>query len=178
MSTSILVAYASRYGSTEEVAAAVVATLRDDFALSVDLQPMREVRSLEGYAAVILGVPLYVGSWPNDADRFMFSHQKALKHRPVAIFALGPVSNAPEDAAASREQLDKELANYPWLDPVAIEIFVGKYDPAKLHFPDNLLAILPASPLYKKPATDLRDWAAIRAWTQAVVKKLQLVPNH
>jgi menaquinone-dependent protoporphyrinogen oxidase len=178
MSATLLLAYATRYGSTEEVATAIASTLRDEFAIQVDLQPMSEVRSLDRYNAVILGVPLYVGSWPNDADRFMFTHKKALTHRPVALFALGPVSDDPEDAQGSREQLDKELANYPWLDPVAIEIFVGKYDPDKLRFPDNLLSILPGSPLYKKPATDLRDWNAIRAWARAMAKQMHLVTMY
>jgi menaquinone-dependent protoporphyrinogen oxidase len=36
-------------------------------------------------------------------------------------------------------------------------MFGGKYDPAKLRFPVNLLA-------GKEPASDLRDWTAIRAW--------------
>jgi menaquinone-dependent protoporphyrinogen oxidase len=175
---SILMAYATRYGATQEVAAAVAATLRDEFALVVDVQPLHDVQSLEPYRAVLIGVPLYIGSWPKDADRFLLQFQKALMHRPVAIFALGPISNAPEEAQGSREQLDKELAHYPWLDPVEIQIFVGRYDPDKLRFPDNLLAVLPASPLHMKPATDLRDWEAIRAWARAVVGKLQLTPMH
>ena len=33
----------------------------------------------------------------------------------------------------------------------------GKYDPAKLRFPMNLLA-------GKVPASDLRGWTVIRAW--------------
>ncbi len=38
MSSSVLVAYATRYGSTQEVAEAVAATLRER-AFEVDLQP-------------------------------------------------------------------------------------------------------------------------------------------
>ena len=53
MSDSILVVYATRYGSTQEVAEAVAGTLRER-GLEVDLQPMRNVRSLEGYRAVVL----------------------------------------------------------------------------------------------------------------------------
>jgi menaquinone-dependent protoporphyrinogen oxidase len=40
-------------------------------------------------------------------------------------------------------------------------MFGGKYDPAKLRFPINLLA-------GKEPASDLRDWTAIRAWADSI----------
>ncbi|HEX6383591.1 MAG TPA: flavodoxin domain-containing protein [Anaerolineae bacterium] len=56
MSASILVAYATRYGSTQEVAQVVAAMLREG-GLEVEIQPMRKVRSLEGYRAVVLGAP-------------------------------------------------------------------------------------------------------------------------
>ena len=44
MPASVLVAYATRYGSTQEVAEAVAATLRTR-GLEVHLRPAREVRS-------------------------------------------------------------------------------------------------------------------------------------
>ena len=53
METKILMAYASKYGSTQEVAEAIAATLGER-GLSVDLQPLRKVRTLAGYGAVVL----------------------------------------------------------------------------------------------------------------------------
>ncbi len=166
MSDSILVTYATRYGSTQEVAEKVAATLREN-GLAVDVQPAKQVRSLAGYRAVVLGAPLYIGSWLKDAQRFLAQHQAALTALPVAVFTLGPVrvGEKPEEV---RVQMDRELARYPWLKPVAVEMFGGKYDPATMHFPDTLLAVIPGSPLYKSPATDLRDWDAIRTWADSV----------
>ncbi|RIK39783.1 MAG: flavodoxin, partial [Chloroflexi bacterium] len=89
MSTSILVTYASRYGSTKEVAEVVAATLREQ-GLTVELLPMRQVTALADYAAVVLGAPLYIGSWQKDAQKFLTQHREALTQRPVAIFTLGP----------------------------------------------------------------------------------------
>jgi menaquinone-dependent protoporphyrinogen oxidase len=158
MSSLILVGYATRYGSTREVAEAVAATLRE-CGLAVDLQPLRKVRTLAGYSAVVLGAPLFMFRWHKDALRFLSRHRKALTERPVAVFALGPVHD-PYDAEEWQDscaQLDKELAKLPWFTPSALEMFGGKYDPAKLRFPINLLA-------GKEPASDLRDWTVIRAW--------------
>ncbi len=167
MSTSVLVGYATRYGSTQEVAEAVAATLRE-CGLAVDIQPMREVRSLAEYSAVVLGAPLYMFRWHKDALRFLSRHREALTQRPVAVFALGPVHDPYDEKEwqDSRAQLDKELAKFPWFTPVAVEMFGGKFDPAKLRFPINLLA-------GQEPASDVRDWTAIRAWASNLAAQLE-----
>jgi menaquinone-dependent protoporphyrinogen oxidase len=171
MEIKVLIAYASKYGSTQEVAEAIAATLRES-GLGVDLQPMRKVRTVEGYGAVVLGAPLYFGLWHKDALNFLSRNDDTLAQRPVAIFALGPNSNDEKKVNGSRAQLDKELAKFPRLTPVVIEVFGGKY-PAKLRLPESLLASLPASPLHGLPARDSRDWTVIRSWAGNLANKLQ-----
>lgn len=160
---SILLAYATRYGSTQEVAETIAATLREA-GLEVDIQPMQDVRTLDNYAAVVLGAAIYNAKWHPDAHQFLSQHQAALRQRPVVIFALGPLTTSDAAMRNSRRQLDRELAKYPWLKPVALEIFAGKYDPSKpgLGFFERLL-----------PARDHRDWEAIRAWANALPAQLQ-----
>jgi len=175
MKEILLVAYASKYGSTREVAEAIAASLRDcgqEHGLEVDLQLARKVRTLEGYSAVVLGAPLYFGMWHKDALHFLSQHRETLLNRPAAIFALGPSHADEVEWQASRAMLEKELAKVPWLKPTAVEIFGGKFDPARLRFPDNLIASLPASPLHGMPASDARDWASIRAWAGSLAGKL------
>lgn len=158
MSPLVLVGYATRYGSTQEVAEAIAATLREG-GLEVDLQPLRQVRTLEGYGGVVLGAALYMYRWHKDARRFLSRHRQALVERPVAVFALGPTHD-PHDEQEwqdARRQLDQELAKTAWLKPVALELFGGKFDPTKLRFPLNRFA-------GAEPVTDIRDWEAIRAW--------------
>lgn len=166
MSASVLVAYATKYGSTQEVAKAVAETLRDS-GLTVDVRPMREVRSLEGYGAIVMGAALYMFRWHKDARRFLSRNRKDLEKLPVAVFALGPV-HEPHDEKEwqdSSAQLDKELAKFPWFKPEKVEIFGGKFDPAKLGFPINKLA-------GNEPASDIRDWDAIRAWAHDLEARL------
>jgi len=167
MSASVLVAYASRYGSTQEVAEVVAAVL-SEHGLEVNLLPMREVRTLEGYGAVVLGTAIYMFRLHKDARRFLARHHDALAERPVAIFAMGPINNDEKEWQGVREQLAKELAQFPWFNPVAHEIFGGVFDPVKLRFPYNLI---PA--LKRLPASDIRDWTAIRAWAHDLAAKLQ-----
>jgi menaquinone-dependent protoporphyrinogen oxidase len=169
METKVLVAYASQYGSTREVAEAVAATLRQ-CGLDVDLHPMRDVRTLEVYGAVILGAPLYMFRWHKDARNFVSRHREALVKTPVAVFALGPFHDDAKEWQTVRAQLDQELAKFPWLKPVAIKIVGAKFDPERLRFPWNCL---PA--LKHMPASDLRDWPAIRNWASELARQLQPV---
>jgi len=162
---SILLAYATRFGSTQEVAETIAGALREA-RLEVAIQPMQEVKNLANYDAVLLGAAIYNAKWHPDVHQFLSQHQEALSQRPVVIFALGPLSASEAASRNSRRQLDSELAKYPWLKPVAVEIFAGKYDPSKpgLGFFERLL-----------PARDHRNWDAIRAWANALPAQLQHV---
>lgn len=167
MSPSILVTYATRYGSTQEVAGAVAATLHEH-GLRVDLEPIQLVHEFETYRAVVLGAPLYMFHWHKDALHFLKRHHEMLQTRPVAIFALGPFHTDEKEFQGARQQLEKELATFSWLKPEAFAIFGGCFDPRKLTFPHNLI---PA--LKNMPASDIRDWAAIRAWTNDLVPQFR-----
>ena len=150
LQTRICVAYASRHGSTREVAETVAATLRAR-GLAVDLMPAAEVAHLRHYAGVVLGGALYMGRLHKDARRFLARHHDALAARPLAVFALGPRTLSPDDVAGSRAQLDRALRGAP--APMSVAIFGGVIQPEKLRFPFN-----------RMPAGDARDWAAIDAW--------------
>ena len=114
MPASVLVAYASRYGSTQEVAEAVAATLRER-ELEVDSQPMREVRTLERYSAVVLGTAIYIFRLHKDARRFLSRYRAALTERPVAIFAMGPFHNDEKECSLCASNLIKNLPSFPSL---------------------------------------------------------------
>ena len=159
---SILLAFATRYGSTQEVAEAIAATLTTA-GFNVDIQPVQQVKTLDNYAGIVQGAAIYNSRWHPDAHQFLTRYQDALQQRPVAIFALGPLSTDEAAMQRSRRQLEKELAKYPWLKPVALEVFAGKIDPSKLGFFERLLT----------PASDRRNWDAIRRWASSVPASIQ-----
>ena len=151
-----LVAYATKRGSTREVAEAVAATLARQ-GLEVELRPAAEVGALEDYDGVVLGGSLYMGRWHEDARRFLRRHRRALAELTVAVFGMGPLTTKDRDVAGSRHQLEHALEKVPEVEPVAVAIFGGVVDPAKLHFPFSHM-----------PASDARDWDAIRVWAEEV----------
>jgi menaquinone-dependent protoporphyrinogen oxidase len=162
----VLIAYATRYGSTGEVAQAVGSALSRQ-GVDVEVKPAKDVTALDAYGGVVLATPFYFGSMLKGATRFLERNRDALRELPVALLACGPIS-AGDDMAVACAQLDDALAKLGWLEPVASAMFVGKYDPAHLRFADKIVAALPASPLHGVAAHDDRDWEAIQAWAEGL----------
>jgi menaquinone-dependent protoporphyrinogen oxidase len=152
MSDAVLIAYATKHGSTREVAEAIAETLQAH-GLNVETLPAARVRDVSPYAGVVVGGALYMGRWHPDAVGFFEQHRRALSLLPVATFGMGPRTMEEHDAEGSRAQLVKALAKVPEVDPFAVAVFGGVIDPHALRFPFNRL-----------PASDARDWSAIRAW--------------
>ena len=156
----VIVAYATRAGSTHEVAERIGTELRTE-GLDVDVRAAGEVDGLDGYDGVVLGGALYMGRLHRDARRFLRRHRKRLGRLPVAVFAMGPLTLEEDDLAGARRQLDAALARVPEVEPLEVAIFGGVIDPARLRFPLN-----------KMRASDARDWDAIDAWARLVGRRL------
>jgi menaquinone-dependent protoporphyrinogen oxidase len=154
--TRIVVAYATRHGSTAEVADAIADELRSG-GFAVDVAPVADVHDVSAYDGVVVGGSLYTGRWHRDALRFLRVHADELRERevPVAVFAMGPQTLEADAVAGSRRQLDSALSKVPALEPRLVAIFGGVVDPAKLRFPFN-----------RMHASDARDWDAIGEWAQ------------
>jgi menaquinone-dependent protoporphyrinogen oxidase len=150
--SDILVAFATKAGSTEEVAAAIADALRKS-GNTVDLRRARDVgEPASRWGCIVLGAPIYSGRWHRDAHRFLKRHRGELEHVPVAIFGMGPRSPEEEAWQRSRNQLDRALAKRSWLTPVA-EVVFGGADPPKRR---------------QGTRRDLRDWAAIEKWAREI----------
>lgn len=146
----VLVAYASKYGSVEEVARFVGGVLREQGA-DCDVVAAHDARRLEGYDLVVLGSGLYMSRLHRDARRFLRRHHEELAQVPFAVFAMGPLSSDAEEKEKVRPQLEHGLEKVPDVVPVAAEIFGGVIVPEKMSFPYN-----------RMPAGDHRDWDEIR----------------
>jgi menaquinone-dependent protoporphyrinogen oxidase len=146
MAPVVLVAYATKGGSTREVAEAIGATLRER-GLEVDLAPAGKIKDLERYDCAVVGGALYRGVWHRHARRLLRRKRKLLSGKPLAVFAIGPRRSADEAFARSRRQLERALAKLPELRPLSIAVFGG---------------------VDREKGIDLRDWEDIRRWSQDV----------
>lgn len=167
MTQKILVAYSSRTGWTVGVAEAIGKTLAEN-GLQVDVLPMREVKDLSAYRAVVAGSGINAGVWHPDALQFLRTHQSELQKKPFAAF-LVCMTLAMRNAAQYRGHVAT------WLDPVRALVrpvseglFAGGLDISKVpSFGERLKFRL--SVLFGAwQEGDHRDWAAIRAWAQSL----------
>ena len=161
----VLLTYASKYGSTCEVAEAIAKALRTR-GLDATVEPVESVKDLEGYSAVVLGVALYFFRWRGSAHKFLKRHHRKLERIPMAVFGMGPIEDTAEQYKGAREHRDKGLAKHAWLAPVSVTVFGGRLAPEGLRFPDNNPAIR------QMGAVDLRDWDAVGKWADGLVEKL------
>jgi menaquinone-dependent protoporphyrinogen oxidase len=167
MNKKILVTYASRTGSTAGVAEAIGRTLSESGAL-VEVRPMREVKELSSYDAVVAGSAIQGQKWLPEAMQFVRTHQAELSRKPLAAFMVC-ITLSMSNAAQYRDGLKGWMGPVRDLvQPVSEGYFAGAMECSRLPISLNGLAmrLVVLSGLWKQG--DHRDWAAIRAWAQSL----------
>jgi menaquinone-dependent protoporphyrinogen IX oxidase len=84
----VLVAYASKFGSTRGVAEKVAATLREG-GNHVAQRPVDQVDDVSAYDAVVFGSAVFNQRWMPEGERFIRGNLDALADRPVWLFSVG-----------------------------------------------------------------------------------------
>ena len=94
--TRVLVACASRHGSTVEIAAEIADVLRRDVpGAVVDLRDAVQAGEVAGYDAAVIGSAVYMGRWLPAARDLVEEHREVLSAMPVWLFSSGPVGDPP-----------------------------------------------------------------------------------
>lgn len=169
MNKKILVTYSSRHGSTKEIAAKIGDVLRQSN-LNAEVLPIKAVRDLSGYQAVILGSALYVGKWNKDAAAFLKANEKALSERPLWLFSSGPTGTGDPATLLDGPPLPANLQPIAErIHPRGIAVFHGNIDPNKVNFIEKWAV----KNVVKKPMGDFRDWDMITRWAGAVAGVLK-----
>ena len=157
----ILVAYASQAGSTAGVAEAISQQLAAAGA-PVDLRQVKDVASLDGYRAVVIGSAIHGGAWMPEAVDFVKKNQGQLTQLPTAFFLVCMM------AVKTDEQNRNFVAGYlepvrQLVQPVAEGRFTGALFPRQYSFFEGLGLRIFLSAVKLKEG-DYRDWDAIRGW--------------
>ena len=162
MSHRTLIAYASRAGSTAEVAEAVGVVLREH-GIDADVRSVKDVADLAGYDALILGSAIWAGKPLPEMRRFVADHGDAMAGMPVAYFILCDLLR--EDTPANRQTAVGYLTPLRELhEPVSEGLFAGRRDFSKVH--PFLSWVL--KHVLRLVEGDFRDWDQIRAWAATV----------
>jgi menaquinone-dependent protoporphyrinogen oxidase len=170
MTVNYLVTYATRQGSTTEIARAIANTLRE-CGQSVDVLPVSEVRNLKSYDAVFIGSAVRYGTVLPEVIEFVKRHRFILSAMPVAGFiSCQTISHHTYDSAQS-------VAEY--LKPVRQMIrirsegyFGGFLDYSRL--PTLTQRYLSE---HSVPEGDFRNWIMIYRWTMKTMALMTGAPT-
>ncbi|HEY6959171.1 MAG TPA: flavodoxin domain-containing protein, partial [Candidatus Limnocylindria bacterium] len=92
----VLLAYASRYGSTKAIAERIGSKIRET-GITIEVVPAKQVDDASGYDAYIVGSALYILDWMKDAKEFVERNRALLISRPLWLFSSGPISPGTSD---------------------------------------------------------------------------------
>jgi menaquinone-dependent protoporphyrinogen oxidase len=159
----VLVAVASKHGSTREIGGVIAEELHNA-AIDAYLRDVSEVSDIFGYDAVVLGSAIYMGKWLPEARQFAEQHRVDLARVPVWLFSSGPLGADSPQPDNDPQALAAPLGGVKVRDH---RVFVGKLDPAGLRLNEWL-----AAKMVKAPAGDFRDWDDIRGWARGIAQSL------
>lgn len=168
MAIKVLVAYASKLGSTAEIAEKIGEELRRND-LDADVLPIGRVRNLTPYGAAIIGSAVYYGRWRKGAVKFLEANKKLLAERPLWLFSSGPTGEGDPVELTKGWRFPKVLQ--PFIDsirPRDIAVFHGRMDPKRLSFFQKWVL-----KNVKAPLGDFRNWDAVGSWAAAISAALK-----
>lgn len=164
----MLVAYASRHGATEGIAARIAERITSG-GPGVDLRHVDAVESLDGYGAVVFGAPVYDQSWPPEADRFVDERREALAARPFWLFSVGAFGDTKRVIGPLTHKEPKRIGEVlTALHPRGYRVFQGVI--RKHQWPVWSRLVFHA---FGGRFGDHRDWPAIDAWAGEIARALE-----
>lgn len=173
---TVLVAYATRHGSTAGIAERIADGLTSA-GIPADVRSVDDVRDVTAYDAFVVGGAAYMYHWLKQATTFVKRHSDVLAERPVWLFSSGPLGNDLVDAEGRdifETTRPKEFAELRELVHARGErVFFGAYDPdaPPIGLGERMLRLMPRS-RSTMPAGDFRDWLAIDAWAAEIAADL------
>jgi menaquinone-dependent protoporphyrinogen oxidase len=161
----VLVAYASKAGSTGEVAEAIGQVLNAK-GMAVDVLQVKHVTDLSGYQAFVIGSAIRMGRWLPEAVKFVEKNRVVLSRVPTAYFLVSGFLR--EDTPEMRSQVLAFVDPVrKILEPKSIGLFAGKMDYSKISWLDRTIA-----QAVKSVEGDWRNWDAIRGWAGELATRL------
>lgn len=167
-----LVAAASRYGATAEIAQEIGRELSER-GVTVDVLPPGEVRSLSGYDAVVLGSAVYSGHWLEPATALVERLAGTWGDRPVWLFSSGPTGNPGRPLV---QKMGCDPVDLPHVRDVTgareHRMFAGKLDRSNLGFAQRAALVV-----VRGLEGDFRDWDDVRKWAAGIADALLPTPS-
>lgn len=164
----VLVTYASKNGSTEEIAETIADELLA-YGLDVVCRSAHDTDAAD-VDAVILGSAVYAGRWLRPARHFLKEQSDLLRRMPFWIFSSGPFgeqATRPTEDDLRWQEPPRVLSRAESLGVRGHVVFGGRLPTEPHGFIEN--AMVRNTP---EDTRDARDWSAIRAWAASIAREL------
>jgi menaquinone-dependent protoporphyrinogen oxidase len=162
-SMRVLMAIASKHGSTEGIAQTIAAELHGA-GINVEIYDAESAPGIGGYDAAVIGSAIYMGRWMAEAREFVELHHRDLQGIPVWLFSSGPIGDAQPAIGESADIPNMEKLT----NARSHRTFAGKLDRATLGMGERLV-----SKVVRAPEGDFRDWDEIQAWAREIAGALE-----
>lgn len=157
----VLVAVASKHGATQEIAEKIWRVLGEK-GINADFKKIDASTDIHDYDAFVLGSAVYVGSWLDQAKKFIQLNSKDLSKKTVWLFSSGPVGTPAKPTEEKSVQVSDIIMATKAKEH---RIFNGKIDKSRLNYGEK--AILLA---FGTKEGDYRNWPEISAWAESIAK--------
>lgn len=177
---NVLVAYASRHGSTTGIAERIAAGLREA-GLTAEARSVDDVRDITTYDAFVIGGAAYMFHWLKETTGFVKRHRGVLAEHPVWLFSCGPLGTDLVDEKGQDIFVAMRPKDWPELAPMVHSrgerVFFGAWDASQppIGLAERVMRAMPAA-RDALPSGDFRDWPAIDAWAREIAAELEAAP--
>ena len=168
MDGKILVAYASKYGATAEIAEKIGEVLKQE-GLQADVLPVKSVKNLTDYKDVVIGSAMYLGMWRREGANFLKKNEKLLTERRVWIFSTGPSGKGDPVELLKGVRVSFNVKSIiERIKPRDTAVFHGNIDEKKMNLWEKWMV-----KTAKGEMGDFRDWDMITGWAKGVAEAVK-----
>ncbi|MFB0563292.1 MAG: flavodoxin domain-containing protein [Candidatus Lokiarchaeia archaeon] len=179
----VLIAYGTRYGSTEEVSQEI-AKMLENKGMEVQLLDLKKTKSknwpsIESFDGILVGSSIKIMKWMKEPQAFLKKYKEELqkKEKVLGIFISSGTAAVPEKREYARTEWIEKVMNKMGVEADIYDAFGGVFDFSESSRMGGIekrmlrMAVKDMSKdlgieLDKNGRNDLRDWEQIRSFTE------------
>ena len=181
----IIIAYGTRYGSTEEISQEIAKMLKDKGLepelFNLGIGKSKNWPKLDDFDAVIIGTSLKINSWKKQVKSFLDKNKTEFRNKKLGVFTCGAFAIA--EPSEAKEDIAKRLKKNFELEAVIYDAFRGVLDfseDSQVGKGGMLALKATAFGLQKEKGmeidtsvcNDFRDWDKIRSFAESFADML------
>ena len=181
----VLIAYGSRFGSTEEISNKIAGILKEQ-EIETQLINLKKVKakdwpSLEPFKGVLVGSGIRIGRWTKETKDFLKKNREELENKTLGLFVSCADAAIPETIAKAKQDYLATTMEELGITAKLHDAFGGVLDftkSSKMSFVEKKLLMAVAkqragdniNEIDGKSKNDFRDWDQIKSFAEKYVE--------